>query len=194
MTQTDQKPTPWTVTIAGSERHDGEAPYTYVVDSTTMDGATKLAIDNHSKGTGDNDIVLISVVAGAPHAVDYEYNDLREKPTKQHMRDVLLRCLDLTYPTIDSSYSIITRDAEDTKYQVGFEVWVRDDDDYLEAEETEDDGDLEEAGFDKPIHLFYVRNDEHGHLLCARRFIGSSDTDDDMFFYAHGHILGSLLR
>lgn len=73
-------PTPgaWTVTIAGSERHDGHGPYIWVVNAPDATTAAVKAEHHHRTTEQDTDTMIRSVEPGAPGA-DYgwAYNDLR---------------------------------------------------------------------------------------------------------------------
>ncbi|GAA1883995.1 hypothetical protein [Asanoa iriomotensis] len=73
----------WTVTIAGSERHDGEGPYIWVVDAPDATSAAAVAEHHHQTSQEDTDTVVRSVEPGAPTA-DYPwaYNDLRGIPSR----------------------------------------------------------------------------------------------------------------
>jgi len=73
----------WTVTIAGSERHDGEGPYIWVVNAPDSTIAAAAAERHHQTTEEDTDTVVRSVEPGAPSA-DYPwaYNDLRGIPSK----------------------------------------------------------------------------------------------------------------
>jgi hypothetical protein len=73
----------WTVTIAGSERHDGEGPYIWVVNAPDSTIAAATAERHHQTSQEDTDTVVRSVELGAPSA-DYPwaYNDLRGIPSK----------------------------------------------------------------------------------------------------------------
>lgn len=78
----------FTVTIAGGERHDGEKPFTYVVNATSADAAWKMVRDHFIReqteanpddvSDEDADVVRVSVEAGVPSAkCGYHWNDLR---------------------------------------------------------------------------------------------------------------------
>lgn len=68
----------WTVTIAGSERHDGHGPYIWVVNAPDAHTAATKAEQHHRTTEDDTDTVIRRVEPGAPGA-DYgwAYNDLR---------------------------------------------------------------------------------------------------------------------
>jgi hypothetical protein len=73
----------WTVTIAGTERHDGEGPYIWIVNAPDSTIAAATAERHHQTSQEDTDTVVRSVEPGAPTA-DYPwaYNDLRGIPSK----------------------------------------------------------------------------------------------------------------
>jgi hypothetical protein len=76
----------WTVTIAGSERRNGEGPYIWVVNAPDSTVAAATA-ERHRQATEDDaDTVVCSVEPGAPTA-DYPwaYNDLRGIPSTTTM-------------------------------------------------------------------------------------------------------------
>ena len=69
---------PFTVTVAGSERHDGEKPYTYVLNCDNSQVAGDVVIAHHKSKNEDDDVILESVVPGEPPAdCGYFWNDLR---------------------------------------------------------------------------------------------------------------------
>jgi hypothetical protein len=68
---------PFTVTVAGSERHDGEKPYTYVVNAKDGETAGKQVLEHHKKENSDHDVLLVQVLPGAPVNAAYYWNDLR---------------------------------------------------------------------------------------------------------------------
>ena len=76
-------PDTWTVTIAGTERHDGEKPYTWVVNATDATIAAAIAERHHQTSQEDTDTVVLTVEPGAP-AADYPFhhNDLRGIPSR----------------------------------------------------------------------------------------------------------------
>lgn len=69
---------PFTVTVAGLERHDGEAPYTYVVDAVDAAAATRVVVAHMQAELGTTDLVVKACASGVP-AADcwYHWNDLR---------------------------------------------------------------------------------------------------------------------
>lgn len=72
--------TTYTVTVAGSERHDGEAPYTYVLDAESKAEAYARAVAHHIESNDDTDshVVPEQSFTGAPgENCGYAYNDLR---------------------------------------------------------------------------------------------------------------------
>jgi hypothetical protein len=71
----------WTVTITGSERHDGEGPYIWVVGAPDATTATAVAERHHQSIEEDDDTVVRGVEPGAPTAgYPWVYNDLRSIP------------------------------------------------------------------------------------------------------------------
>jgi hypothetical protein len=78
-----EAPNVWTVTIAGSERHDGEAPYTWVVTAANATIAAAIAERHHRINQEDTDTIVRYVDPGAPNAnYPYAYNDLRGIPSR----------------------------------------------------------------------------------------------------------------
>jgi hypothetical protein len=72
----------WTVTIAGSERHDGEAPYTYVVSAETQEQAWATALSTHIRREESVDCFIVPGKSheGVPaEDCGYHWNDLREQ-------------------------------------------------------------------------------------------------------------------
>ena len=78
----------FTVTIAGGERHDGEQPYTFVVNAASADEAWKKVRDQFIREQNyadpnevddeDADVVRVSVETGVPSAkCGYYWNDIR---------------------------------------------------------------------------------------------------------------------
>ncbi|MEU0218724.1 hypothetical protein ABZ281_28120 [Streptomyces sp. NPDC006265] len=70
----------FTVTIAGAERHDGEAPYTYVVRAASQSVAWSMALSTHihREDTVDCYIVPSQSFEGVPaEDCGYHWNDLR---------------------------------------------------------------------------------------------------------------------
>lgn len=73
----------WTVTIAGSERHDGEGPYIWVVNAPDSTIAAATAERHHQTSQEDTDTVVRFVEPGAPSAeYPWAYTDLRAIPSK----------------------------------------------------------------------------------------------------------------
>jgi hypothetical protein len=73
----------FTVTIAGHERHDGEAPFTYCMKARTQQEAIQTAIAHHSAEMDQDEIDDLIVIEsetypGKPRG-GYHWNDLREK-------------------------------------------------------------------------------------------------------------------
>lgn len=50
---------PYTVTVAGPERHDGEKPYTYVLSAPDMSTAQRRALSYHRAQQGDEDLLIV---------------------------------------------------------------------------------------------------------------------------------------
>lgn len=70
----------FTVTVAGSERHDGEAPYTYVLEAHSLVDAWAKALAHHMVEEGDIDAYVVADESfdGEPGPDDtYGWNDLR---------------------------------------------------------------------------------------------------------------------
>jgi len=68
----------FTVTIAGSERHEGHKPYSYVVNAENADAAWAKVRDVFVKEQDDNDVERVRVEAGSPKRdCGYYWNDLR---------------------------------------------------------------------------------------------------------------------
>ena len=66
------------VTIAGSERHDGEKPYDYVAAGETGDEAAAKVVASFKADHDDDDVVIISVKEGLPGKnYPYPWNDIR---------------------------------------------------------------------------------------------------------------------
>ncbi|QFY13171.1 hypothetical protein GBF35_47305 [Nonomuraea phyllanthi] len=75
----------FTVTVAGPERFDGEAPYTWVVEATDMASATNKALAYHAlsedRPLHDLEIVPLHTFEGPPpENCGYHWNDLRPLP------------------------------------------------------------------------------------------------------------------
>jgi hypothetical protein len=69
---------PFTVTIAGLERYDGEAPYTYVVDAPDALEATRVVFQHMKAELETDDLEVKSCTPGVPPAdCWYHWNDLR---------------------------------------------------------------------------------------------------------------------
>lgn len=70
---------PYTVTLAGHERYDGEKPWTYVVNAKDSINAVAIAAAYMGKHTGWIDLVVVAIVPGIPAAdCGYSWNDLRQ--------------------------------------------------------------------------------------------------------------------
>ncbi|MFG1966243.1 hypothetical protein [Nonomuraea sp. NPDC049028] len=72
----------FTVTIAGTERFDGEAPYTWVVEATDVTSAMNKALANHAllqeQRLCDLEIDPLHTFEGLPpENCGYHWNDLR---------------------------------------------------------------------------------------------------------------------
>jgi hypothetical protein len=73
----------WTVTIAGSERHDGDGPYIWVVSAPDSTVAAATAERHHQSSQEDTDTIVRCVEPGAPTAdYPFAYNDLRGIPSQ----------------------------------------------------------------------------------------------------------------
>lgn len=69
---------PYTVTLAGHERYDGEKPWTYVVNAEDAVNAVAIAAAYMGKNTGWTDLQVVSVIPGSPPInCGYSWNDLR---------------------------------------------------------------------------------------------------------------------
>lgn len=78
-------PPTFIVTIAGSERHDGEKPYTYVIRTDDSSEAVSFVIEHFKKETEQTDIKVVSVKAGVPaDDCGYTWNDLRDTIKTYH--------------------------------------------------------------------------------------------------------------
>lgn len=68
----------YTVTISGTEREDGEKPYTYVVTADCCDRAVEYALHAHCSCGPEFGLRLESVEPGVPPAdCGYHWNDRR---------------------------------------------------------------------------------------------------------------------
>jgi hypothetical protein len=79
MAMSAQQPQQWTVTVAGSERHDGEKPWTYCVSASSMDDAKSRVLAHHQQIQEDDDLLIVEdeCFPGAPPAdVWYRWNYL----------------------------------------------------------------------------------------------------------------------
>ena len=66
------------VTLAGPERHDGEAPYSWVLESDSAEAAVAKAAAAMACDIETSDVELVSVVAGVPPTdCGFHWNDLR---------------------------------------------------------------------------------------------------------------------
>jgi hypothetical protein len=67
------------VTLAGPERHDGESPYSWVLEGDSARGAVAKAAAAMACGNETSDVELVSVELGVPPAdCGFHWNDLRE--------------------------------------------------------------------------------------------------------------------
>lgn len=78
----DRRAKVFTVTVAGLERFDGEAPYTWVLEAPDMASAIRKAVAYHAVSVEervcDLEIVLRHTFEGLPPAnCGYYWNDLR---------------------------------------------------------------------------------------------------------------------
>jgi uncharacterized protein (UPF0212 family) len=68
----------YSVTLAGPERHDAEAPYSWVVEAETVEAAITTAVAVMASEINSDDIVFVGIEAGVPAAdCGYCWNDLR---------------------------------------------------------------------------------------------------------------------
>ena len=76
-------PDTWTVTVAGTGRHEGEYPFYWVVNAPDANAAAALAERHHQISQEDTDTVVRSVEPGAPTAdYPFAYEDLRGIPSR----------------------------------------------------------------------------------------------------------------
>lgn len=76
-------PDTWTVTIAGTGRHEGEYPFYWVVGAPDANSAAVLAERHHRVSQEDTDTVVRAVEPGAPTAdYPFAYEDLRGIPSR----------------------------------------------------------------------------------------------------------------
>ncbi|QNA75361.1 hypothetical protein C8250_028845 [Streptomyces sp. So13.3] len=69
----------YTVTVAGSERHDGEEPYTYVIAADCALDAVIRVLAHHRWQNEEDDVIPVSVFSGKPDPnCGYFWNELRE--------------------------------------------------------------------------------------------------------------------
>lgn len=67
------------VTLAGPERHDGEAPYSWVVEAESAEAAVAKAAAAMARDIDTSDIEFVSVEVGVPPTeCGFTWNDLRE--------------------------------------------------------------------------------------------------------------------
>ncbi|MEH0579060.1 MULTISPECIES: hypothetical protein [Streptomyces] len=82
----------FTVTIAGPERHDGQEPYTYVLEARAMQAAWAEALAWHmaAEETPDCYVVAGKSFEGVPAGdVGFHWSDLRPEQKRQRQRDGL---------------------------------------------------------------------------------------------------------
>lgn len=74
----------WTVTLAGDERFDGEAPYTWVVEAPSAEAAVAIARRLFEEEEQDPDIVVIEVLPGepGPKFQTLHFTDARPQPAE----------------------------------------------------------------------------------------------------------------
>lgn len=85
-----EQPQQWTVTVSGSERHDGEKPWTYCVSASSMDEAKSRVLAHHQQVQEDDDLIVVEdeCFPGAPAAdVWYRWNYLPD-PDERRPDDV----------------------------------------------------------------------------------------------------------
>lgn len=74
---------PFTVDVAGSERHDGERGYTYVVLAPSAEVAQKAVLAYFAAQEDDDDVIHERTVPGVPTTANEPpnvWNDLRNDP------------------------------------------------------------------------------------------------------------------
>ncbi|BAJ30988.1 MULTISPECIES: hypothetical protein [Kitasatospora] len=68
----------YTVTVAGTERYDGEKPYTYVIDYCCALDAVLHVLAHHRWENETADVIPVEVLLGEPSSnCGYVWNDLR---------------------------------------------------------------------------------------------------------------------
>lgn len=95
-----EHPADYTVTVAGPERHDGEAPFTYVVSEYTRETAWAQALAWHLLHEDCLDAYVVAAeshIGPPPADCDYQWTDLR----LDAMRARLLQLLGHTPATAD---------------------------------------------------------------------------------------------
>ncbi|MFC8428576.1 hypothetical protein [Streptomyces sp. NPDC057253] len=116
----------WTVTIAGSERHDGEAPYTYVVSAESREQAWAVALSTHIRREESVDCYIVPEKSreGAP-AEDcaYHWNDLRPQhrfwDKLQELVELLKKYDEEDKPNRDPDGYLLDEKQEDHDHLVG---------------------------------------------------------------------------
>jgi hypothetical protein len=74
-----RKNKPFTVTVEGPERHDGEKPYTYCVRASNIKEAGRFVLTFHKRQEETDDVNLVSYQVGVPSKnCGYYWNDLRK--------------------------------------------------------------------------------------------------------------------
>lgn len=72
--------TPYTVTLAGPERHTCEQPWTYVVNAESEYDAIAKAAAFMGRDIGTVDVKFVETIPGVPlESCGYHWNDLREE-------------------------------------------------------------------------------------------------------------------
>jgi hypothetical protein len=73
---------PYTVTIAGFERHDGEKPWTYVVNAESEHDAVATVAAIMATDLGTTDLKFVEIIPGVPpENCGYHWNDARNRNT-----------------------------------------------------------------------------------------------------------------
>ncbi|WP_063729026.1 hypothetical protein [Streptomyces sp. RTd22] len=98
----------FTVTVAGSERHDGELPYRYVVSAESQAEAWTTGLTTHMRRNTDVDCYVVGSMSfeGVPDAnCGYNWIDLRQQDrfwaVLQELRDYVKRFNDERAPYLD---------------------------------------------------------------------------------------------
>jgi hypothetical protein len=116
----------FTVTIAGTERHDGESPYTYVVRAASQSLAWSTALSTHIRreDTVDCYIVPSESFEGVPaEDCGYHWNDLRQQTAfwkgVQEIVDLIKAYDEADKPNRDEDGYVLDAKQTDHDYLVG---------------------------------------------------------------------------